>query len=151
SGRLRQSAVGSDEEFLEAAYWIVLGRPLDAESRKVRLRHFELGHSRDSVLPALLGSSEFRERYVGRMDTPDPSSFLPASAELDRALAALGTNRAFIDACYVCLLGRQGDAGGIGYYESLIVDRRLPRRDIVSTLLQSQEFADRYRLACPSG
>jgi len=60
TSKRRESVIATDEEFLEAMYWIVLGRPLDDEWRKTRMRHFELGQSRDSMLQAALGSSEFR-------------------------------------------------------------------------------------------
>src|SRR5438270_435743 len=82
------------EEFLDAAYWIVLGRPLDDEWRRVRLRHLELGQSRDSVLHALFGSSEFRQRYHGYHDVTDPDVVVPGEEDLEAGLHALGTPRA---------------------------------------------------------
>jgi SAM-dependent methyltransferase len=146
----RTTVLATDEEFLEAMYWIVLGRALDDEWRKTRLRHFELGQTRDSMLQAALGSSEFRQRYFGYHEVVDPDVVVPGEESLETGLQTLGTNQAFVDACYACILGRPADPGGAGYYVSKINEGE-PRCKIVYALLQSQEFADRFRALCPSG
>jgi SAM-dependent methyltransferase len=148
----RDSVISTDEEFLEAMYWIVLGRAIDDEWRKTRLRHFELGQTRDSMLQAAFGSSEFRARYYGYHDVVDPDVRVPGEgAALEAGLRGLGTNRAFLEACYVCLFGREPDPSGYAYYLSRLEQDAEPRAQIVYALLQSQEFADRYRVLCPSG
>src|SRR3954467_11901792 len=70
----RATVIATDEEFLEATYWIVLGRQIDDEWRRIRLRHLELGQSRESVLQALFGSSEFQQRYHGYHDVTNPDA-----------------------------------------------------------------------------
>ncbi len=144
----RETVAGTNEEFLEAAYWIVLGRPLDDEWRRVRMRHLELGQSHDSVLQALFGSSEFQQRYH---DVTDPDVLVPGEEDLEAGLQSLGTNRAFIEACYACVLGRESDADGLATYLRLLEELREPRYKVVYGMLRSQEFLDRYRLLCPSG
>jgi SAM-dependent methyltransferase len=146
----RTTVMGTNEEFLEAMFWIVLGRPLDDEWRRTRLRHFELGQSRDSMLLAVLGSYEFRMRYVGYHEVTDPDVDVPGEEHLESGLQTLGTNQAFLEACYACLLGRVADPGGSAYY-LLKLNNREPRYRIVYDLLQSQEFTDRYERLCPSG
>jgi SAM-dependent methyltransferase len=147
----RENVLGTSEEFLEAAYWIVLGRPLDDEWRRVRMRHLALGQSRDSVLHALFGSSEFRQRYHGYHDVAGPDVVVPGEEDLEAGLQSLGTNRAFVEACYACVLAREPDAAGLAFYLRLLEDQYAPRYRVVYGMLQSQEFVDRYRLLCPSG
>ena len=151
SSDTRESVLTTDEEFLEAMYLIVLGRPLDDEWRKTRLRHFELGHTRDSMLQAAFGSSEFRARYHGYHDVVDPEVTVPGEETLEEKLRTLGTDPAFVEACYVCLMGRPADPAGLEHYLDLLAVERRPRVRIVYALLQSQEFADRYKRLCPSG
>jgi SAM-dependent methyltransferase len=146
-GSSRETVLGTDEEFLEAMYWIVLGREVDAEWRKARARHFELGQSRDAVLRAALGSSEFRQRYD---DVRDPDVAMTGEDALEAALSALGTDRAFVHACYEMLLGRGADAEGLAYYEQLLRSHE-SRHKVVYSLLASPEFDARHRALCPSG
>ena len=113
----RESVLGTDAEFLEAMYWIVLGRPLDDEWRKKRTRHLELGQSREDFLRAALASAEFRQRYH---DVLDSTLVISGEEALEAALQSLGTNAAFIDACYLCLLGRDADPEGRAHYVSLL-------------------------------
>lgn len=141
----------NDERFLEAMYWIVLGRPLDDEWRKIRMRHFELGQSRDSVVQALLGSTEFRVRYHGYHDVADLDVVVPGDDGLDTGLHRIGTNRDFVEACYACLLGREPDPEGAAFYVSRLEQHGDTRVKILYALLQSQEFSDRYKMLCPSG
>jgi SAM-dependent methyltransferase len=146
----RTTVMGTNEEFLEAMYWIVLGRPLDDEWRKTRVRHFELGQTRESMVLAAMGSSEFRLRYHGYHEVADADVVVPGEEHLETGLQTLGTNRAFLDACYVCLFGRDADPAGGTYYLGRLDDGE-PRSKLVYALLQSEEFRDRYRRLCPSG
>jgi len=144
----REDVLRADDEFLESMYWIVLGRALDDEWRKTRARHFELGQSREAMLQAALASSEFRQRYH---DVLDSSVTIPGEDRVEAALGQLGSSRAFVEACYQLLLDRPADPDGRAYYASLVDDQREPRLKIVYALLHSDEFARRYKIACPSG
>jgi SAM-dependent methyltransferase len=132
-------------------YWIVLGREVDEEWRKTRLRHFELGHSRDSMLQAAFGSSEFRARYQGHLDVLDSDVRIPGEENLEAGLRRLGTNQAFLEACYACLLGREPDPEGLAHWRARLEQHADPRSRVVYSMLQSQEFGGRYRMLCPSG
>lgn len=147
----RTTVLATDADYLEAAYWIVLGRPIDEEWRRTRLRHLELGHSRDSVLQALFGSMEFRERYHGHNDVRNPDVVVPGEEDVGSGLQTLGTNEAFVEACYVCLFARAPDDEGRAYYLARLEKTGVPRVKVVYDMLQSQEFADRYDRLCPSG
>jgi len=147
----RENVLGTDEEFLETAYWLILGRPIDDEWRRTRLRHLELGHTRESVIQATFGSTEFRQRYHGYHDLIQPDVVVPGEAGLEEHLLALGTNRAFLDACYLCLFGRSPDELGFGYYLNRLEEHGEQRTKIVYVFLQSDEFRDRYRVLCPAG
>src|SRR4051812_18508002 len=61
----RDDVLSRDGDFLDAMFWIVLGRPIDEETRRTRGRQLETGHSRGDMLLAALSSHEFRQRYVG--------------------------------------------------------------------------------------
>lgn len=147
----RTSVLGTNEEFLDTMYLIVLGRAPEDAWRKIRMRHFELGHSRESMLQALFGSSEFRARYHGYHDVADPDVTVPGEEALEPGLLTLGTNGAFVDACYACLLEREPDEGGRAYYMARLEEQAEPRARIVYSMLQSQEFADRFLALCPAG
>ncbi len=144
----RDHVLGTDEEFLEAMYWIVLGRPVDAEWQKVRTRHFALGQPREGMLMAALASSEFRQRYLDILGGDRSAS---DESALEGALRGVGTNEAFVEACYVFLLARAPDAEGAAYYVAQLAERHVPRCEVVYGLVHSDEFARRYRAACPSG
>ena len=140
--------IDTDDEFVQTLYWMLLGRAIDDSRRAELARNFELGQTRDAVMQAVMASSEFRQRYY---DVLDSSLVIPGEDVVNRALGGLGTTGAFIDACYVVVLGREPDADGRAYYFSLL-DGGLKRRlDIVHGLLHSSEFADRYTRMCPSG
>jgi hypothetical protein len=147
----RDDVLETDQEFLETSYWLVLGRSVDAEWRRARLRQFELGQTRESVVQALFGSSEFRARYHGYLDVLDTDVVVPGEENLEAGLRSLGTNRAFLLACYACLLGREPDEEGLAYWLGRLDEHAEARYRVVYSMLQSKEFADRYRRLCPSG
>src|SRR4051812_12184254 len=64
-GMERGDVLSGDGDFLDAMFWIVLGRPIDEETRRTRGRQLETGHSRSDMLLAALSSHEFRQRYLG--------------------------------------------------------------------------------------
>ena len=142
------SLLDTNDGFLEALYWILLGRPLDDDTRKTLTRNFELGQSRDAVMQAAMASSEFRQRYH---DVLDSNLTIPGEDVVNRALGGLGATGDFTDACYSLLLGRESDPDGRAYYVSLLEGGQKQRLEIVYSLLHSDEFADRYTLMCPSG
>ena len=134
----------TDETFLEAmtgsswaARWMMSGR-------KIRMRHFELGQSRDSMVQARWGQSEFRLRYHGYHDVSDPEVVVPGEENLNEGLKTIGTERDFVEACYVL-----SSAGHLTRWRRVLrlaarAAWRYAREDLYA-LLQSQEFADRYR------
>ena len=96
SGASRTSVLETNEDFLEALYLIGLGRPLDEEWRKIRLRHLELGQSREAMIQATFGSMEFRSRYHGYHEVSDLDVIVPGEENLDALLKTLGTTDAFV-------------------------------------------------------
>lgn len=144
----RTSVLATDEEFLDAMYWIVLGRPLDEEWRRIRLRHFELGQSRESTVHALFASSEFRARYHAIIE---PDGVASDNEALESGLRTLGRSTAFLEACYVCLFGRRPDAEGEAYWRFRLDQEAASRMGVVHAFLRSEEFANRYRELSPSG
>jgi SAM-dependent methyltransferase len=149
--QLRNDVIDTDEAFLETAYWILLGRQVDPEWRQTRLRLLQLGHSRESIVHALAGSTEFRQRYHGYLEVKDLDVVIPGEDDLETGLRALGTDEAFIRACYACVLGREPDSSGLAFYQRMLGDLVEPRYKVVYGMLQSDEFRDRYRVLCPAG
>jgi SAM-dependent methyltransferase len=146
-GAARASVLESDADFVDAAYWLVLGRPADELRRAELARLLEHGQSRTGILLSLVGPTEFRLRYgdlLARETAPDRDD------ALERGLRTLGADGAFVEACYACLLGREADAGGRAAYLALL-DGGAPRHAVAYALLRSREFADRYRELCPAG
>jgi SAM-dependent methyltransferase len=143
----RADAGLSDAGFIDAAYWLLLGRPADALRRSELARLLELGQPRRAILLALIGPTEFRLRYqdlLARAEVPE------RDAALDRGLATLGGDQAFVDACYACILDRDADAEGREAYLS-VLRMGQPRHAVAYALLRSEEFARRYRTLCPAG
>ena len=96
-----------------------------------------------------MASSEFRQRYH---DVLDSSLTIPGEEVVDRGdRAGSAPTGAFVDACYVLLLGRESDPDGRAYYVSILDGGQKRRLDIVYSLVHSDEFADRYKAMCPSG
>jgi SAM-dependent methyltransferase len=148
-GIAREDVLSRDGDFLDAMFWIVLGRRIDEETRRTRGRQLETGHSRSDMLLAALSSHEFRQRYVGYHEFLDADVRVPGDDVLEDGLRTLGSTAAFVDACYACLLGRASDPSGRAFYVSQI-EANGSRRRFVYTLLQSDEFAARYAEIAPA-
>jgi SAM-dependent methyltransferase len=139
-------SLSDDARFVDACYWLLLGREPDEHGRKAQLRFLELDQSRGSILLALTGSTEFRHRRAALLAGEQGE----AADRFERGLATLGDDRTFVGACYEVVLGRPADAGGLDFYtESL--GRGEARREIVRVLQSSAEFEDRYAALCPAG
>ncbi len=137
----------SDAAFIDAAYWLLLGRPADDLRRVELTRLLELGHSRDSILLSLIGPTEFRLRH-SELTRSEPSP--GHDGALERGLATLGGDAAFVEACYACILSREADAAGRDAYLAGLRAGQ-PRHVVAHAMLSSTEFTDRYRLHCPAG
>jgi len=135
------------ESFLDTAYWLLLGRAPDEHGRATSLRFLELRQPRENILLALTSSSEFRLHHESvRMGAMTEE----AVAHLERGLRGLGTDAAFVEACYACVMGRAADEGGAAAYTEHLANGE-PRASVLFAFLQSGEFADRYRRLCPAG
>jgi SAM-dependent methyltransferase len=141
------SPIGTDREFVEAACWLVLGRRADEHWLKAQVRFLELGQPRSAILLALIGSTEFRLR---RRDLLEREVAPERDGPLEEGLRAIGADKAFVESCYACILGRAADPGGRAAYLGALA-RGEARCRVAHTLLRSQEFETRYRELCPAG
>ena len=106
-----------DRRFVQAAFWIVLGRaPNDVELRD-QLQRFAAGQER-SFADRLLTSPEFRLVIYSKWHDGAEIGRDPASHEA--ALRTLGPAEAFVDLAFAILLGRNPDPEGRAYYTAAI-------------------------------
>jgi len=132
--------------FVDASYWILLGREPDGHARDLA-RRIESGQPRDAVIRALISSSEFSRRFT---DLTDLARERPSLSHLDGPLAGLGTDAEFLSLCYECVLGRSGDDGGWAWHLDQLA-QGVPRSISLWTMLSSDEFKSRYAAICPGG
>ena len=135
-----------DTSFLEAAFWILIGREPSAVERRDGLRLIRQGDARrEEWTRQLLSSTEFRIRYQAWQESWN--DWRSARVVLD-GLLRLGSHAHFIECCYRCLLGRAPDESGRAHYIQRFEmgDNRL---QLVRTLALSDEFAERFRHLCP--
>jgi len=131
---------------VDAAFWILLLRAPDDRERADRKRGLDAGQPFGAFLDAVLASPEFRLIYEAQAGRGDRIGRKPH--ETDSGLAALGSDREFVEQAYQCLLGREVDEGGRDYYVARLADGG-PRRHVLAALVQSDEFDRRFREACP--
>jgi SAM-dependent methyltransferase len=132
--------------FIDAAYWLLLGRAPDDDGRAFE-RRIESGQPRETVVRALISSPEFRFRYYSLTEgDATPQHLAPINGALDR----LGPDDAFLSFCYECVLGRPADEGGINWHREQLKRGRL-RSTTLWTMLTGEEFHARYLAMCPSG
>ena len=131
-----------DRAFLEAAFWILLGREPDDVERGDGLRQLGAGQNRRNEFTArLVSSAEFRDRYETWMEfTLDRRTGGPVL----EGLLGLGTDSEFIAICFSCLLGRPADEQGSGYYQGRLTFHG-SRLRVVRELALSEEFETRFR------
>ena len=132
--------------FIEASYWLLLGRAPDEHGREMG-RRLESGQPRETVPRALISSTEFRFRYA---DLTDGISSPQRLARIDPMLDALGSDDEFLAFCYDCVLGRPADAEGLAWHLGELA-RGIPRSTALWTMLTGDEFAGRYAAICPGG
>lgn len=143
----RRTLVDRDDVFVHVAYGILLGRVPDEHMRGTFLRLLELGQPRSNVLLALTSSPEFR---LHQQVFAYFAMSTEALTNAERVYASLGTNSAFVEAAYACVLGRDADPGGRANYVAAL-DGGGTRIALVAEMLRSEEFGRRYRELCPSG
>lgn len=133
-----------DGQFVEAAFWILLGRAGSPVELRDAARGVHNG-SRETLRMRLLSSPEFlRIRHAwtnGHEAYADP-------AAVERGLAALGSPPHFIERAYQCLLGRPADASGLHHYATAIAqgDRRT---QVLRALGRSEEFDRHHQMLAP--
>lgn len=126
-------------DFIEEAFWIVLGRAAAAVELRDQRRDFGDGGAR-ALVDRLLSSPEFRVmvtawkegRGTGRVGT-----------EHERGLRSLGTDDRFVGRVYALLLDRDADDEGRSYFSGLLA-RDGSRIDVVRAIVLSDEFQRRY-------
>jgi SAM-dependent methyltransferase len=131
---------GSATTFVQAAYWIVLGRP----ASPIELRAEDNG-SRDgdrfTILQGPLATEEFRSLRAawkdGRETHLDPEA-------LEAALLSLGSAAVFVRRAYESILGRAPDQSGARHYAS-VLQAGERRTNVVRALAVSEEFERRCR------
>jgi SAM-dependent methyltransferase len=99
----------------------------------------------DQLLRRLLTSLEFRmiaTRVAAGKETGRVARVVLAG------LARLGDNTFFLEWAFRTLLGRELDASGRQFYLRRY-DEGMSRLELLAGILQSEEFADRYRAMCP--
>lgn len=132
--------------FIDAAYWLLLGRAPDDHGRELG-RRLESGQPRETVIRALISSTEFRFRYFSLTEGDATPQHL---APINTALDALGSIDEFLALCYECLLGRPADSGGFTWHREQL-DRGGLRSTTLWTMLAGDEFRARYLEMCPAG
>ena len=131
--------------FVQAAFWIVLGRaPNDVELRD-RQQRFAVGQER-SFADQLLTSPEFRLVIYSKWHDGAEIGRDPASHEA--ALRTLGPAEAFVDLAFAILLARDPDPEGRSYYTAAI-EKGGARIQVLRALVLSDEFDRRYRDLAP--
>ena len=132
--------------FIDAAYWLLLGRAPDDHGRELG-RRLESGQPRETVIRALISSTEFRFRYFSLTEgDATPQHLAPLNAALER----LGSTDEFLALCYECVLGRPADAGGFTWHREQL-ERGGLRSTTLWTMLGGDEFRARYLAMCPAG
>lgn len=120
----------NDEQFVHAAYRLLLGREPDPAGFADQVWALQQGASRTQCLDAMIHSDEFQSR-LANFRTPSPT---------DRA-ASLG-NAVFVSAAYRELLGREPDASGFAGAMNHLGDGGA-RRDLLHSMVDSDEFENR--------
>lgn len=105
-------------------YCLVLGRSVGAEETQGWVNSLEDGRAPNDMLAAMLASDEFQRRY---------------------ATFAM-SDRVYVAFLYRLLLGREADGAGLDGYAGQLGAGTATRASIASALVQSAEFAGRYKL-----
>ncbi len=128
------------------AFRLILAREPHAIELRDTLRGFDPS-DRGSLAVRLLSSPEFRLLHDAVQEDRETGRDWDAQ---ERALGAIGDDRAFVDAAYELLLDRSADDSGRRHYLSALADGDT-RSSILRSLIRSREFAGRYRAVSPQG
>lgn len=132
-------------EVVGALFWLLLSRaPGEAEAREAS-RAIGSGQSAEVLVTRLISSPEFRLLHEARREGGTGGR---DERSLEAGLSGLGDARAFVERCYLVVLGREADEGGRDYYVSRLADGGA-RADVLRALLQSDEFDERFTRICP--
>ena len=133
-----------EADFIRAAFWIVLGRPVNAIELRDERRVLQLGDP-NTFLLRLISSAEFRGAYdnwkAGRDRREDQTIE-------EAALESLGTGVHFVGRAYETLLGRRADEDGLRHYAGVLAAGGT-RSSMLRSLAVSEEFEQRYQAAVP--
>jgi SAM-dependent methyltransferase len=134
----------AEAEFICAAFWVILGRPVNPIELRDELREFQLGEEQPFLL-RVLSSTEFRRGFLrwkeGRDRQRDP-------AIEEAALGRFGTDDNFVQRAYEILLGRPADEDGLRHYVDVLAAGST-RALVLRSLAMSEEFDQRYLGVAP--
>jgi SAM-dependent methyltransferase len=130
--------------FVQAAFWMVLGRQISARELRDELRSFQAAE-KQTFLIRLLSSPEFRAAHA---NWKKGQARRGNEAAEERALKALGTDDWFVACAYEFFLGRPADEQGLSHYVGRLREGEM-RSLILRSLALSEEFESRYRDIAP--
>jgi SAM-dependent methyltransferase len=133
-------------EFIRAAFWIILGRPVKPLELRDELRQFHLDEEQPFLL-RLLSSGEFRRGLTKWREGRDRQRN-PALEEA--AFERLGTSDQFVRRAYEFLLGRPADEDGLRHYLEVLASGGT-RMQVLCGLALSEEFEQRHVVVAPQG
>jgi SAM-dependent methyltransferase len=134
----------AEAEFIRAAFWIILGRPVNPIELRDELREFQLGDEQPFLL-RVLSSTEFRRGFTRWKEGHDRQRD-PAIEEA--ALGRFGTDDSFVRRAYEILLGRPADEDGLRHYVEVLAGGST-RAQVLRSLALSEEFDQRYLGVAP--
>jgi SAM-dependent methyltransferase len=141
---LTPAETSAEAEFIRAAFWIILGRPVNPIELRDELREFQLGDEQPFLL-RVLSSTEFRRGFTRWKEGHDRQRD-PAIEEA--ALGRFGTDDSFVQRAYEILLGRPADEDGHRHYVEVLAGGST-RAQVLRSLALSEEFDQRYLGVAP--
>lgn len=134
---LRALFAKDDLRFLQAVYWLFLGREIDVDGLRHYLKKLRDGFGRSSVLQEIAGSGEAREKQRAipavLRDVVDRGGHPYILDELARL-----EDLAFIKLAYRTILRRDADEDGISNYSAALRDGR-GRQAVLRAIRTSDE------------
>ena len=134
-------AVPGTSMFIDASYWLLLGRAPDEHGREMG-RRLESGQPRETVPRALISST--RVPLPLRRPHRRPLARRSAWRTSIRRSTRSGSDAEFLSLCYECVLGRPADDGGLGWHLGELA-RGLPRSTALWTMLTRRGVRDPLR------
>lgn len=136
--------ISPEAQFVRAAFWIVLGRPVKLLELRDQLRELQSGDTHAFLL-RLLSSTEFRRRFAHWKEGRDRQQ---DSGIEESALRELGSDDQFVRQAYELLLGRPADEDGLRHYVGLLAGGDT-RGQVLRSLALSEEFEKRQHTVAP--